>query len=103
MLTLELQRLQTKGETATSTNALGGSLLLVDLVGADYDHCGGDAQKESTAINQSLLALKECFQLMAATASTSMQQQKSQSCPWFQRSKLTCILEDSLLPWETSR
>lgn len=76
--------------------ALGGSMLLVDLAGADYDHRGGTAQKESTAINQSLLALKECFRALAAPSSSTQR-------PPFRRSKLTRILEDSLSPSNTSR
>lgn len=76
--------------------ALGGSMLLVDLAGADYDHRGGTAQKESTAINQSLLALKECFRALAAAAPSTQR-------PPFRRSKLTRILEDSLAPSNTSR
>lgn len=72
---------------------LGGSLLLVDLAGADYDHRAGKQQKESAAINKSLLALKECFRSLAGV---------SPQKPKFRDSKLTRILEDSLAPSETS-
>lgn len=72
---------------------LGGSLLVVDLAGADYDHRTGSQQKESAAINKSLLALKECFRSLAGV---------SPQKPKFRDSKLTRILEDSLAPSETS-
>lgn len=72
---------------------LGGSLLVVDLAGADYDHRAGSQQKESAAINKSLLALKECFRSLAGV---SLQK------PKFRDSKLTRVLEDSLAPSETS-
>ncbi|CAK0878766.1 unnamed protein product [Prorocentrum cordatum] len=39
--------------------SLGGSLVLVDLAGADYDHRAGAQQRESAEINKSLLALKD--------------------------------------------
>ena len=73
--------------------ALGGSMVLVDLAGADYDHRAGAAQKESAAINKSLLALKECFRSLAKV---------SQTKPKFRDSKLTRILEDSLAPAASS-
>ena len=80
--------------TAASEGAamtpLGGELVLVDLAGADYDHRAGAAQKESAAINTSLLALKECFRSLA--------QQISGSRPKFRDSKLTRMLEDALSP-----
>lgn len=99
----ELEQLQESGPAA-----LGGSMLLVDLAGADYDHrdgLGKAQQKESTAINQSLLALKECFRSIASTNNKSAtNQQQPQVRPPFRRSKLTRILEDSLAPRpETSR
>lgn len=68
---------------------LGGELVLVDLAGADYDHRAGAAQKESAAINKSLLALKECFRSLANV---------SGSRPKFRDSKLTRMLEDALAP-----
>lgn len=45
--------------------------MLVDLAGADYDHRAGAAQKESAAINKSLLALKECFRSLAKVSGRS--------------------------------
>lgn len=74
-------------------SALGGSLLLVDLAGADYDHRTGSQQKESAAINKSLLALKECFRSLAKV---------SPQRPKFRDSKLTRVLEDSLSPTASS-
>jgi len=68
--------------------ALGGSLVMVDLAGADYDHRAGAPQKESAAINKSLLALKECLRALAG-ASTR---------PKFRDSKLTRLMEDALAP-----
>ena len=69
--------------------SLGGELLLVDLAGADYDHRAGAAQKESAAINVSLLALKECFRSIANVSGTP---------PKFRDSKLTRMLESALAP-----
>ena len=68
---------------------LGGELVLVDLAGADYDHRVGAAQKESAAINKSLLALKECFRSLAKVSGSRAK---------FRDSKLTRMLEDSLAP-----
>lgn len=68
---------------------LGGSLYVVDLAGADYDHRAGGAQKESAAINKSLLALKECFRSLAGVSTQK---------PKFRDSKLTRLLEDALCP-----
>jgi hypothetical protein len=67
--------------------ALCGSILFADLAGADYDHRVGMGQKESTAINKSLLALKEC--LRAVSGGTR---------PKFRDSKLTRVLEDAIAP-----
>jgi len=50
-----------------------GGQVLVDLAGADYDHRAGAAQKESAAINKSLLALKECFRSLAKVSGRSEQ------------------------------
>ena len=50
--------------------SVGGVLLLADLAGSDYDHRAGAAQKESAAINKSLLALKECLRSLAAAPPT---------------------------------
>ena len=69
---------------------LGGELVLVDLAGADYDHRAGAAQKESAAINKSLLALKECFRSLADVSGGHR--------PKFRDSKLTRMLEDALAP-----
>lgn len=78
---------------SSGPSQLGGSLLVVDLAGADYDHRVGSQQKESAAINKSLLALKECFRSLAGV---------SPQKPKFRDSKLTRILEDSLAPSEMS-
>ena len=93
----EIAQVQAELETLLTNGppGLGGSMLLVDLAGADYDHRGGKAQKESTAINQSLLALKECLRSLAVTSSGD---ESKQARPPFRRSKLTRILEDSLSP-----
>lgn len=79
-----LQKVQDNGPAC-----LGGQMLLVDLAGADYDHRSGQAQKESAAINKSLLSLKECFRALAKVSNAK---------PKFRDSKLTRILEDSLSP-----
>lgn len=76
-----------------SPACLGGQMLLVDLAGADYDHRSGQAQKESAAINKSLLSLKECFRALAKVSNAK---------PKFRDSKLTRILEDSLSPTQSS-
>jgi hypothetical protein len=83
-----------RGALATASDGvamapLGGELVLVDLAGADYDHRATAAQKESAAINKSLLALKECFRSLAKV---------SGSRPKFRDSKLTRMLEDALAP-----
>jgi len=77
-----------------SAPCVGGSMLLVDLAGADYDHRSGGQQKESAAINKSLLALKECLRSLANTNSSVK--------PKFRDSKLTRVLEDSLYPRSTT-
>mmetsp|Transcript_102069 Transcript_102069/g.288241 ORF Transcript_102069/g.288241 Transcript_102069/m.288241 type:complete len:611 (-) Transcript_102069:324-2156(-) len=79
---------------ARGAKALGGRLLLVDLAGADYDHRSGKEQKESAAINKSLLSLKECFRSLANV---------SKSKAKFRDSKLTRLLEDSLAPSACSK
>ncbi len=81
--------------TAAGASPLGGELVLVDLAGADYDHRAGAAQKESAAINKSLLALKECFRSLAATGPQSGRAK-------FRDSKLTRMLEDALVPTANS-
>lgn len=77
----------------------GGRLILVDLAGADSDHrsIGENGQtvaqrKESTAINKSLMALKECI-----SALSSIKPMKS--IP-FRGSSLTRLLEEVLTPRE---
>lgn len=72
---------------------LGGALLLVDLAGADYDHRSGAQQKESAAINKSLLSLKECLRSLAGASGAR---------PKFRDSKLTRLLEDFLAPATSS-
>jgi hypothetical protein len=81
---------------ASGPKALGGSLLLVDLAGADYDHRSGKVQKESAAINKSLLSLKECLRSLAKVSSSAPRAK-------FRDSKLTRLLEDSLAPSEHSK
>ena len=73
--------------------SVGGTLLLADLGGADYDHRSGGAQKESAAINKSLLALKECLRALAAAPAKG-----AAGRPKFRDTKLTRMLEDSLAP-----
>lgn len=87
--TRELEEVKSSGP-----KALGGRLLLVDLAGADYDHRSGTEQKESAAINKSLLSLKECFRSLAKV---------SQAKAKFRDSKLTRLLEDSLAPSACSK
>ena len=92
--------------------ALGGSLVVVDLAGADYDKRGAkEGQKESAAINKSLLALKECFRSLAtasaATASAGgsaggSSSRRNAPRPPFRDSKLTRMLEDALCPNKAS-
>jgi hypothetical protein len=86
--TQELERVRSCGPAP-----LGGSLLLVDLAGADYDHRSGMQQKDSAAINKSLLAIKECLRSLAKASSAK---------PKFRDSKLTRLLEDSLAPMASS-
>jgi len=87
--TAELEETKARGP-----KALGGRLLLVDLAGADYDHRMGKEQKESAAINKSLLSLKECFRSLAKVSSAKAK---------FRDSKLTRLLEDSLAPSASSK
>jgi len=90
-----IQEASTALEKATNRGpaALGGSMTLVDLAGADYDHRSGSQQKESAAINKSLLSLKECLRSLANIKGAK---------PKFRDSKLTRLLEDSLSPGESS-
>ena len=81
---------------ARGPEALGGSLVLVDLAGADYDHRRGKEQKESAAINKGLLSLKECLRSLARGS-------HAQAKAKFRDSKLTRLLEDALAPAACSR
>jgi hypothetical protein len=110
-LSARLEAVKARAETAALSlaaildagpAALGGSLVVVDLAGADYDKRGAkEGQKESAAINKSLLALKECFRSLAAN---SRQAGRRGTCsaslprPPFRDSKLTRMLEDVLCP-----
>lgn len=87
--TRELEEAKARGP-----KALGGNLLLVDLAGADYDHRSGKEQKESAAINKSLLSLKECFRSLAKASPAKAK---------FRDSKLTRLLEDTLAPSACSK
>ena len=91
---LENLSISLKEIEARSVSALGGKMVLVDLAGADYDHRSGKAQKETAAINKSLLALKEVFRSLNSPSTRR---------PRFRNSKLTRILEDSLCPTENSK
>lgn len=81
----------------------GGRLLMVDLAGADSDDRSiGDKgtslqeKQESTAINKSLLALKECIRGLT-TSNTSNGMQQKTKLP-FRNSNLTRLLEEVLTP-----
>ena len=91
---LENLSISLKEIEARSVSALGGKMVLVDLAGADYDHRSGKAQKETAAINKSLLALKEVFRSLSSPSTRR---------PRFRNSNLTRILEDSLCPTENSK
>jgi hypothetical protein len=84
-------------ECVKNHEAVGGALVLVDLAGADYDKrdvgtlTTAQEKKESTDINKSLLALKECFRYIAGSKGAGGHGP-------FRGSKLTRLLEDSLLP-----
>ncbi len=77
----------------------GGRMILVDLAGADSDHraIGESGQtvaqrKESTAINKSLMALKECI--------CGLSSSKPVKSVTFRNSSLTRLLEEVLTPRE---
>lgn len=90
---VEMKRKALEAVYQQGPKSLGGTLLFVDLAGADYDHRSGSQQKESAAINKSLLSLKECFRSLAQVSTTK---------PKFRDSKLTRLLEDSLAPSSSS-
>ncbi len=86
---------------------LGGRLILVDLAGADSDkrivgECGHtlEQRKESAAINQSLLSLKECIRALAGpqTSSSQVPKRTARSNVPFRNSSLTRFLEEVLTP-----
>jgi len=89
-------------EKVKNHKAVGGALVLVDLAGADYDKrdigvsTTAKQKKESADINKSLLALKECFRFIAGVPGAPAHGP-------FRNSKLTRLLEDSLLPGAQSR
>ncbi|GFH56544.1 hypothetical protein CTEN210_13020 [Chaetoceros tenuissimus] len=81
----------------------GGRLLLVDLAGADSDDRSiGEKgtslreKQESTAINKSLLALKECVRELT-TSNSSNRMQGKMKLP-YRNSNLTRLLEEVLTP-----
>lgn len=83
---------------ASAPIAVGGSLTLVDLAGADHDtrdlsslHSATE-RSESNKINSSLLALKECMRGLGELQSTP-----NKRLP-FRDSKLTRLLKPILLP-----
>ena len=79
---------------AAAPPALGGALLFVDLAGADYDHRDGKQQRESIAINKSLLALKECLRSLVSNQNEGGNTKKAS----FRGAKITRLLEDALAP-----
>ena len=81
----------------------GGRLILVDLAGADSDvrdvGTNGhtlEQRKESTAINKSLLALKECIRGLASPSAKA----SSRPSIAFRNSSITRLLEEVLTPVE---
>ena len=93
-----------KAEAArASLSAVGGTLILVDLAGADSDArdvsaaAGGtfaEERKESQAINKSLLALKECLRGLHAAHVRGVAPGKLP----FRDSSVTRLLEEVLMP-----
>jgi hypothetical protein len=83
---------------ARSDSALGGQLILTDLAGADSDSRDLSAEhtaaqrKESSAINMSLLALKECLRGLHAQSVTGI----AKKLP-FRDSIITRLLEEVLV------
>jgi len=102
-------------EEVHGREGIGGALQLVDLAGADFDDrdltsttstnstdstsstnsTTAQQRKESIDINKSLLALKECFRSVGTKGSKA-----PRAC--FRGSKLTRLLEDSIMPAESS-
>jgi len=87
-------------EEVHGRQGIGGALQLVDLAGADFDDrdlasTSAQQRKESIDINKSLLALKECFRSVGTKGSKA-----PRAC--FRGSKLTRLLEDSIMPAESS-
>jgi len=96
-------------EEVHGREGIGGALQLVDLAGADFDDrdlastsattstnsTSAQQRKESIDINKSLLALKECFRSVGTKGSKA-----PRAC--FRGSKLTRLLEDSIMPAESS-
>merc|ERR550517_683866 len=96
-------------EEVHGRQGIGGALQLVDLAGADFDDrdlasttstnltnsTTAQQRKESIDINKSLLALKECFRSVGTKGSKA-----PRAC--FRGSKLTRLLEDSIMPAESS-
>jgi len=85
---------------ARSDSALGGQLILTDLAGADSDSRDLSAEhtaaqrKESSAINMSLLALKECLRGLHAQSVTGITKKKKLP---FRDSVITRLLEEVLV------
>ena len=81
-----------------SLTALGGQLILTDLAGADSDSRDLSAEhtaaqrKESTAINMSLLALKECLRGLHTQSVTGIKKKLP-----FRDSVITRLLEEVLV------
>jgi len=91
-------RLDMAGMYARENSAVGGQLILTDLAGADSDSRDISAdhsaaqRKESSAINMSLLALKECLRGLHAQGVTGI----TKKLP-FRDSVITRLLEEVLV------
>eukprot|EP01006_Ploeotia_vitrea_P015518 TRINITY_DN44762_c0_g1_i1.p1 TRINITY_DN44762_c0_g1~~TRINITY_DN44762_c0_g1_i1.p1 ORF type:complete len:450 (-),score=52.66 TRINITY_DN44762_c0_g1_i1:172-1521(-) len=81
-------------ESRDNNSVVGGTLVLVDLAGADVDDATvkqtPQQRKEATEINKSLLALKECIRALDKNKDTT-------HVP-FRNSKLTHLLKRFLVP-----